>query len=71
MTVDILQAFRVRLTNSPARAVVVGYCRVACGWRWHLEWADGSNGPWSGASYRTREVARDVAKCALNLEVAA
>jgi hypothetical protein len=47
--------------------VVVGYCRLSCGWRWQVEWQDGARGPWSGASYRTREVARDVGACALNL----
>lgn len=70
MLVDILQSFRVRLGASEgASAVVVGYCREACGWRWHLEWRDGSIGPWSGASYRTREIARDVGKAALRLDL--
>ncbi len=67
--VDIIQAFRVRLPrNAPATALVVGWCRIATGWRWHAEWPDGSNGPWSGASYRTREEARDVARGCLIVE---
>ena len=69
--VDIIKAFRIRQARGPALAVVVGWCRLACGWRWHLEWADGSNGPWSGASYRTKEEALSVARAAQDLGVAA
>jgi hypothetical protein len=70
--VDIIKAYRIRQNDrAPVLAVVVGWCRLACGWRWHVEWEDGSNGPWSGASYPSRETALGVARVATLGAVAA
>lgn len=66
--VDVIQAFRVRVSGvEEVQAVRVGLCRACAGWRWQIEWVGGGTGNWSLAHYRTRELARDVAKCAINL----